>query len=165
MAEDQDKSVAKLQAMGPRSLSLFLLCSISALWCSGAQAQLPPGVRQALRQAQVPPQAISVLVQPLDADTSPARLLHRENEPMNPASVMKLFTTYAGLQLLGPDHVWRTRVYATGPVHEGVLQGSLVVQGSGDPKLVIERAQAMVCLLYTSPSPRDTERSRMPSSA
>ena len=26
-------------------------------------------------------------------------------------------------------------------------------------------AMAMVCLLYTSPSPRDTERSRMPSSA
>ena len=123
--------------------SLALL-ALAALTTQTALAQLPTGVRQALRQAQVPPQAISVLVQPLDADTSPARLLHRENEPMNPASVMKLFTTYAGLQLLGPDHVWHTRVYTTGPVHEGVLQGSLVVQGSGDPKLVVERAQALV---------------------
>ena len=28
-----------------------------------------------------------------------------------------------------------------------------------------EEAQAMVCLLYTSPSPRDRQKSRMPSSA
>jgi len=29
----------------------------------------------------------------------------------------------------------------------------------------LERAQGTVCLLYTSPSPRDRTRSRMPSSA
>jgi D-alanyl-D-alanine carboxypeptidase/D-alanyl-D-alanine-endopeptidase (penicillin-binding protein 4) len=123
------------------SLTGLLAC---ALWAPIAQAQLPAPVRQALRQAQVPPEALSVLVQPLDADAPGVRLAHRENEPMNPASVMKLFTTYAGLQLLGPDHVWRTRIYTTGPVQAGVLQGSLVVQGSGDPKLAVEHAQAMV---------------------
>ncbi len=129
----------------------MLFRSLSALWLAGAvfassaaHAELPAPVRQALRQAQVPPSAISVLVQPLDTDTPGPRLAHRENEPMNPASVMKLFTTYGGLQLLGPDHVWRTRIYATGPVQAGVLQGSLVVQGSGDPKLVVEQVQAMV---------------------
>ena len=109
-----------------------------------AQAELPATVRQALRQAQVPPGAIAVLVQPLDGDPAGIRLAHRENEAMNPASVMKLFTTYAGLQLLGPDHVWRTRIFTTGPIQDGVLQGNLVIQGSGDPKLVVERAQAMV---------------------
>ena len=122
-------------------LTGLLTCT---LWTSTAQAQLPAGVRQALRQAQVPPEALSVMVQPLDAELPDVRLAHRENEAMNPASVMKLFTTYAGLQLLGADHVWRTRIYTTGPVRDGVLQGSLVVQGSGDPKLVVERAQAMV---------------------
>lgn len=123
------------------SLTGLLAC---ALWAPSAQAQLPASVRQALRQAQVPPEALSVLVQSLGDEAAGVRLAHRENEPMNPASVMKLFTTYAGLQLLGADHVWRTRIYTTGPVQGGVLQGSLVVQGSGDPKLVLEHAQAMV---------------------
>ena len=125
-------------------LSRLLIATV--LWSAllPVQAELPPAVRQTLRQAKVPPGAISVLVQPLDGDSQGMRLSHRENEAMNPASVMKLFTTYAGLQLLGPDHVWRTRIYTTGPVRDGVLQGSLVVQGSGDPKLVVERAQALV---------------------
>ena len=122
-------------------LASLLLATVSL---QPALAQLPAGVRQALRQAQVPPEAMSVLVQPLDSENAPHRLAHREQVPMNPASVMKLFTTYAGLQLLGPEHVWRTRVYTTGPVQAGVLQGSLVLQGGGDPKLVLERAQALV---------------------
>ncbi|MFM8575831.1 MAG: D-alanyl-D-alanine carboxypeptidase/D-alanyl-D-alanine-endopeptidase [Limnohabitans sp.] len=125
-----------------RPFPAFLLAS--ALWAPMAHAGLPSAVRQTLRQAQVPPDAISVQVQAMEGSPTAPRLAHREHEAMNPASVMKLFTTYAGLQLLGPDHVWRTRIYATGPVREGVLQGSLVIRGSGDPKLVIERAQAMV---------------------
>ena len=128
-----------------RLFSAFLMATaVGALGAATARAELPAAVRQALRQAQVPPDAISVQVQALDGDGRGVRLAHRENEAMNPASVMKLFTTYAGLQLLGPDHVWRTRIYTTGPVQGGVLQGSLVIQGSGDPKLVLERAQAMV---------------------
>ena len=122
-------------------MSCLIAC---ALACQSALAHLPAGMRQALRQAQVPPEAVGVWVQPLDGDKPVVRLAHRENEPMNPASVMKLFTTYAGLQLLGPDHVWRTRIYTTGPIRDGVLQGSLVVRGSGDPKLVLERVQALV---------------------
>ncbi len=103
---------------------------------------LPAAVRQALRQAQVPPAAVSVLVAPADG-ADRARLAHREREPMNPASVMKLFTTLAGLELLGPDFVWRTDVALDGPLQGGVLQGQLVLRGGGDPKLVVERAQAL----------------------
>ena len=128
--------------MGLRSFAVF--CLSGTLACSSVLAQLPAPVRQALRQAQVPPGAIAVQVQALDGDPTVARLAHHENDAMNPASVMKLFTTYAGLQLLGPEHVWRTRVLTTGPIQDGVLAGSLVIQGSGDPKLVVERAQALV---------------------
>jgi D-alanyl-D-alanine carboxypeptidase/D-alanyl-D-alanine-endopeptidase (penicillin-binding protein 4) len=69
------------------------------------------------------------------------RLAHRASETMNPASVMKLITTYAGLSLLGPQYVWRNRVYTDGPVQAGVLHGNLILRGSGDPKLVVERLQ------------------------
>ena len=72
------------------------------------------------------------------------KLAHREHAAMNPASVMKLLTTYAGLQLLGPDHVWRTRVYTEGRLQGGVLQGQLLLRGGGDPKLVLEQVQALV---------------------
>ena len=57
---------------------------------------------------------------------------------------MKLFTTYAGLSLLGPEHTWRNRIYTDGPVRDGVLQGNLIVRGSGDPKLVVERLQDLL---------------------
>ena len=57
---------------------------------------------------------------------------------MNPASVMKLVTTYAALELLGPAYRWKTEVYATAPVREGVLEGDLVLKGYGDPKLDLE---------------------------
>ena len=33
------------------------------------------------------------------------------------------------------------------------------------PKFGLTRDQGMICLLYTSPSPRDRQKSRMPSSA
>ncbi len=108
---------------------------------------LPASVIKALRQAQVPPQGLSVLITPLPTEPGqvPApRLAHNEQEVVHPASVMKLFTTYAGLQLLGPDFTWRNRIYTDGPVQGGVLQGNLIVRGSGDPKLVVERLQDLI---------------------
>jgi D-alanyl-D-alanine carboxypeptidase/D-alanyl-D-alanine-endopeptidase (penicillin-binding protein 4) len=33
---------------------------------------------------------------------------------MNPASVMKLVTTFAGLEMLGPAYTWKTELYADG---------------------------------------------------
>ena len=75
-----------------------------------------------------------------DADgKSVPRLSHRADVAMNPASVMKLVTTFAALDLLGPAYVWRTPVWLDGRVQDGVLKGNLVIQGQGDPKLVQER--------------------------
>lgn len=103
------------------------------------QAQpLPPEVQAALTRAQLPTDALAVLVMDADGQAAP-RLSHRADVPVNPASVMKLVTTYAALDLLGPAFVWRTPVWLDGPVVGGVLKGNLVIQGQGDPKLVLER--------------------------
>jgi D-alanyl-D-alanine carboxypeptidase/D-alanyl-D-alanine-endopeptidase (penicillin-binding protein 4) len=61
---------------------------------------------------------------------------------VNPASVMKLVTTYAAIDLLGPDFTWNTQFRTDGVVDQGVLRGNLYVRGGGDPKLVLERIQA-----------------------
>ena len=56
------------------------------------------------------------------------------------ASVMKVFTTGAALQLLGPAFTWKTEVGLGGAITPaGILRGPLYLRGSGDPALVLER--------------------------
>ncbi|MBC11879.1 D-alanyl-D-alanine carboxypeptidase/D-alanyl-D-alanine-endopeptidase [Rubrivirga sp. SAORIC476] len=50
-----------------------------------------------------------------------------------PASNMKLLSTAAALDALGPDFQYATRLYADGPIQNGTLLGALVVRGAGDP--------------------------------
>ena len=59
-------------------------------------------------------------------------------QPLNPASTMKLLSTYVALTTLGPDYRWVTTAHLDGSLQNGVLEGNLVVRGGGDPKLVIE---------------------------
>lgn len=63
---------------------------------------------------------------------------------MSPGSIMKLLTTYAALELLGPNHRWETRFLTDGVLEGDRLKGDLYVQFSGDPKLTIERVWAVV---------------------
>jgi D-alanyl-D-alanine carboxypeptidase/D-alanyl-D-alanine-endopeptidase (penicillin-binding protein 4) len=102
-----------------------------------AQA-LPPGVEAALARAKLPREALVAYVADVDAPNAP-RLAYRVDVPVNPASVAKLTTTFAALELLGPAYTWTTPVYADGPIEQGTLQGNLYIEGRGDPKLVSER--------------------------
>lgn len=52
-----------------------------------------------------------------------------------PGSTTKLLTMGTAFEVLGPDHRFRTRVYRTGPIRDGVLEGDLVLVASGDPNL------------------------------
>nr|WP_319564083.1 D-alanyl-D-alanine carboxypeptidase/D-alanyl-D-alanine-endopeptidase [uncultured Rhodoferax sp.] len=122
----------------PKPMLLMLCGLLSALWAQAQAQPLPFAVETALTQARVPLEAVSIWVAQADRQVPP-RLSHRADVPMNPASVTKLVTTYAALDLLGPAFVWHTPVWLDGPVKAGVLQGNLVIQGQGDPKLVVER--------------------------
>ncbi|KQO21728.1 peptidase M15 [Acidovorax sp. Leaf78] len=101
---------------------------------------LPPEVEAALARAKLPRESLSVVVTEAQgaARTQP-RLAHRAQVAVNPASVMKLVTTYAALEQLGPAYVWNTPVYVQGTVQDGSLRGNVYIQGQGDPKLVMER--------------------------
>ncbi|MEM5543766.1 D-alanyl-D-alanine carboxypeptidase/D-alanyl-D-alanine-endopeptidase [Sulfitobacter sp. AS92] len=52
-----------------------------------------------------------------------------------PASSIKAITALYALDQLGPDHVFKTRLLATGGVVNGEVQGDLILVGGGDPTL------------------------------
>jgi serine-type D-Ala-D-Ala carboxypeptidase/endopeptidase (penicillin-binding protein 4) len=114
------------------ALALALLPGSSV----GARA-LTPEIEQALAREGVPLDAVAIVVQ--EAGTGRAEVSLNPSKPMNPASVIKLVTTYAALDELGPAFHWKTPVWFGGPVKDGVLDGPLVLQGRGDPKLSLER--------------------------
>jgi D-alanyl-D-alanine carboxypeptidase/D-alanyl-D-alanine-endopeptidase (penicillin-binding protein 4) len=115
-----------------RLYGLFLLLAFAL----PAHAELPAAVSRALKAEGVPADAVSVFVQQVDARKP--LVAHRADQAMNPASTMKLLTTYAGLELLGPSYTWRTEFYASAPLRDDVLAGDLILKGYGDPALTLE---------------------------
>ena len=114
---------------------LFFAVSVNA-------QTLPPAVADAFAKVKVPLENVAVLVKEVGAKD--AALTFNAGKPMNPASVIKLVTTYAGLELLGPTYTWKTEMLAVGDMHGGTLRGDLVLKGTGDPKLTADRFAAMV---------------------
>lgn len=113
------------------------MAGLAVLQPASAQP-LPPSVQAAFARSGLPAEALTVLVAPARSNGAPVVSV-RATEPVNPASVIKLVTTYAAVDLLGPAFRWRTGFYADGPVADGVLRGNLYIQGGGDPKWVMER--------------------------
>ena len=88
------------------------------------------------RALQIPEATLSVWVQELGSNNSPLAL--NAQAPQNPASLMKLLTTYAALEMLGPAMQWRTQLLTTASLQKEVLAGDLIIKGGGDPKLVLQ---------------------------
>ncbi|MFZ9815173.1 MAG: D-alanyl-D-alanine carboxypeptidase/D-alanyl-D-alanine endopeptidase [Candidatus Kapaibacteriota bacterium] len=58
------------------------------------------------------------------------------NTSLIPASTMKMFTTAAALELLGPDFKYTTRFYIDGTIQRsGELDGDIIIRASGDPSM------------------------------
>src|SRR5688572_2904332 len=119
--------------MLPVPLLLLLLIAALPAW---GQSTLPASVNQALGAAKIPVSNVAVVVQEVGVHQEILRA--NAAAPLNPASVMKLVTTYAALEQLGPAYRWRTEAYLAGTVQDGVLDGDLVLKGGGDPKLDLE---------------------------
>ncbi len=101
-----------------------------------ATDRLPAPVARALAQAGIPETGVAVYVHEIGAERPV--VAHGSDRPLNPASTMKLVTTYAALDLLGPAYAWNTEIYTTGTLQQGVLGGDLILKGYGDPKLTLE---------------------------
>ena len=125
-----------------------IACAALFVACASAHAALPGGVARAFHDAGIPLSGVSVVVR--ESGQPQAIFSHDPNRPMNPASVMKVVTTYAALDLLGADYRWKTEAYLAGKLdRKGTLAGNLVIKGYGDPKITIEQWQAFMGDLRT----------------
>ena len=137
------------------SFASSLLAAGYFLFASSASANdrsalaIPTSVSTSLERNQIPLDAFSAAVLEIEPGQAGKHLAKkvldwRANEPMNPASTMKLLTTLSSLDILGPQYRWRTNIYTDGVIRQGTLKGNLYLQGTGDPKLVPEELAKMM---------------------
>ncbi|NOZ85813.1 MAG: D-alanyl-D-alanine carboxypeptidase/D-alanyl-D-alanine-endopeptidase [Deltaproteobacteria bacterium] len=103
--------------------------------------------REALADVLCSVDLLDVRVGAVVIDLETGRLLfgHNQDELFNPASVSKLFTVAAALDILRPEYKFPTIFKSVSkPDKDGVLHGNLYVIGRGDPSLVSESMYTMV---------------------
>lgn len=104
----------------PRTLTTFAaVCALGA--------SMPAW---ALNFGKIPNQEIGIYVQ--DLRTNQVLYQLNAHKAFNPASTMKLVTTFAALDKLGPNYVWPTFFRSNAPIENSILKGDLYWQGSGD---------------------------------
>jgi len=128
-----------MKSLSAACLYLFLLVSVQA-------QSLPDSVTQSFKKSHIPLDATGIYVQEV---TSPSNITKpliswQAEQPFQPASTMKLVTSYAALDMLGPAYTWKTSVYMTGHMEGDVLHGDLILQGGGDPRLVVENFWTLI---------------------
>ena len=118
-------------------IAIMVLGCLPAWAWAAAGAEVPAPVTAVIAEQRLPPSAVSFAI----VDPDSGRLLFGQNPdtPRSPASTIKVVTTFAGLDLLGPAYTWHTRASIRGALRGGVLDGDLILQGGGDPYMTLER--------------------------
>lgn len=132
----------------------LLLCAAGA---RAADPPLPAAVADALRQAQLPADALAAVVMPVARSTGgwsgwwAARLgLHwqaQADRPMQPGSTLKLLTAAVALDRLGPNASGFTELLSRAPQQGDLLAGDLVLRGGADPDLGLPQLWALLAEL------------------
>jgi D-alanyl-D-alanine carboxypeptidase/D-alanyl-D-alanine-endopeptidase (penicillin-binding protein 4) len=104
---------------------------------AAVDSSLPSKVQQALKANKINSRSLSLVTLPLNGPGNST--FFNADISVNPASTMKLVTTYAALELLGPTYQWKTEFYTDGTLKGDVLHGNLFLKGGGDPKLNMEK--------------------------
>ncbi|MEA3274509.1 MAG: D-alanyl-D-alanine carboxypeptidase/D-alanyl-D-alanine-endopeptidase, partial [Pseudomonadota bacterium] len=96
-------------------------------------SDIPSTVAKQIRRHEISPADVSLYVHAV-AEPRP-RLAFNAEIPRNPASTIKLLTTEAALDMLGPGYVWKTKAFIDGTLRDGRLDGNLFLKGYGDPNI------------------------------
>lgn len=142
-----------LEAWPLKTLITALLLSLAAAThpaASLAEAMNEPIAADArlIESAGFAPEDVGYLV----VDLADRRVIaeHNPDLPFLPASVAKIPAMAAALEILKGDYRFVTTVYADGDVHDGILAGSLILRGGGDPFLSSDDLQRLAKALAAS---------------
>ena len=119
-----------------KAFIVVLLCLSLNAFAADQSVKLPPSVPRIMARYHIPMDSLSLYIKEHNADKPLMEM--NVDVPRNPASVIKLITTYAGLELLGPNFTWETHFHLDGKLEGDTLNGNLIIQGGGDPFLVKE---------------------------
>lgn len=108
-----------------RLLSLFMLLVIV-----GVLKAQPVSV---FKQPEYKNAEINIAV--VDLSTHKKMVSFQTAPLVTPASILKMVTTGAALEILGSNYTFKTRLLKTGTLDQGVLTGDIRIVGSGDPSL------------------------------
>jgi D-alanyl-D-alanine carboxypeptidase/D-alanyl-D-alanine-endopeptidase (penicillin-binding protein 4) len=111
----------------------FLIIYVQAGMAQTIAAKLGNAIKQLEADARVQHGIISLYV--ADAQTGKTVYEHNAQIGLAPASTQKLFTSAASFELLGSDYRYKTIIGYDGKIENGVLNGNLHINGSGDPTL------------------------------
>lgn len=120
-----------------RAASLIALCAAAAPDVAFSLTGAPAPVAQTIKAQRLTLGAVSFAI--IDPDSGRLVAGLNVDTPRSPASTIKVVTTFASLDMLGPAYVWHTRALVHGNIKDGVLDGDLVLQGGGDPYMTLER--------------------------
>ena len=126
-----------IKSLRPLLLASLLVPLAFPVSAAPVNTALTPNVEKALKASKLPDSALSLVMIPLNGPGTPT--VFNADVSVNPASTMKLVTTYAALEMLGPNHQWKTEFYTDGTLSGGILRGNLYLKGGGDPKLNMEK--------------------------
>lgn len=137
----------RLLPSNPMSWSMTCLLAVGALACASPvmadsadsiqRSGWATNILEATTDAMQTEKAVSVAAVPLNGPGLPQYI--NADKAMSPGSILKLVTTYAALEILGPTHHWQTRFSTDGILSGHTLAGNLNVTLSGDPKLDLKR--------------------------
>ena len=121
-----------------RHVMAITLLMVSGGLVQAADKAMPAEVARAWAKTGLPQSVMSMVIEEVGGN----RLAGvNAAEFKNPASVMKLVTTWAALSELGPEFVWRTALLTNENASvndDGVLSGPVYLRATGDPLILLE---------------------------
>ncbi len=117
---------------------LVLLALFGTTTWATIPVKLTPSIKDWLQDASIPQQRVSIAIAPADGGEVLFGL--NAEQALNPASLMKLYTTYGALNILGTNHFWTTKLLSQGTLKPStdIFMGDIFIQGSADPSLKLQ---------------------------
>ena len=116
------------------TLASLLLISVGLLapaFAQNSDSEIPKELSETLSQYEISLSDVTLLVQAMD-EVTPRVVLNLDID-RNPASLIKLITTWVALEVLGPNFTWETNLYAAKSARRGNIIENIILKGDGDP--------------------------------